>query len=455
MRRPTMTVELSAGRSVVMLPDQLLLIGTSCKSAPLAIRERLAFPEEAVPDALAILRGCATEALLLSTCNRTEVYLVAADVREALEGALRLLAARSGLALADVRQACYELHDRDAARHLVEVATGVDSLVVGDHQILGQVGKACQVAQGAGTLGPVLSRLGQSAQRAGKRARTDTAIGRHAASVSLAAVRLAQEMLGPLGGRTALVIGAGKTSSLVGQALRAQKAREIHVASRTIEKARDLAARVGGQPWPLDAVAALLPGVDMLFSGTSAPGVVLTVPLIAEAQARRHGRRLLLIDHPVPRDIDPAVKQLPGVSLYDLDDLKAICERNQRARQEALDDVSAIVEEETEDFCSWWQSRESVRYVAMLRSWADSVRRQEVSKSVRRLSLTAEERGAIEAMSEAIVSKLLHLPTMYIKTRGEDEAHQIVQEVYGLAMPRDESTRDVESRLAVGAVGRD
>ncbi len=438
-----------------MLPGQLLLLGTSCRSAPLAIRERLVFPEEAVPEALADLRGCAREALLLSTCNRTEVYLVAEDVPGVLEGARRLLAARSGLTPADVQRACYERHGREAARHLVAVATGVDSLVVGDHQILGQVGRACQAAQGAGTLGPVLSRLGQSAQRAGKRARTDTAIGRHAASVSLAAVRLAQERLGPLGSRTALVVGAGKTASLVCQALRSQKAREIHVASRTVATARDLAARVGGQAWPLEAVAALLPGLDVIFSGTSAPGIVLTVPLIAEAQARRGGRPLLLIDLAVPRDIDPAVKQLAGVSLYDLDDLKAICERNQRARQEALAAVATIVEEETEDFCAWWQSRQSARCVAMLRSWADSVRRQEVSKSVRRLSLTAEERGAIEAMSEAIVSKLLHLPTMYIKTRGESAAHQIVQEVYGLAVPREEPPRDAESRVAVGAPGRD
>lgn len=413
--------------------DHLVAVGASFKTASLALRERFAIGSDAASDTLHYLKEFAQEVLILSTCNRSEVYLVGSDVEQARYGAIGLFSARSGLSPSELASAVYVLTEEAAVRHLLEVAAGMDSLVPGEHEILAQVRKAGQIAQENKSLGPILARLCQSALRAGKRARAETAIGRHPASVSLAAVRLAQGVCGPLNEKTALVLGAGKTASLVAQALKDQKIGCVLSASRTFAKAQDLARRVDGQAWPMRAVSDLLPRVDLLFSCTSAPDVVLTAAQVAAAQAQRKGRPLLLVDLAVPRDIDPQTRELLGVTLYDMDDLRAICNQNQDTRRRALADVEAIVREEAEDFCVWWQERDVTPTLVMLRSWAEAIRQGEMQKTLRKLPhLTQEEQQALHAMTEAIVNKMLHAPTRSVKAAGPVGAARVVHDIFGL-----------------------
>lgn len=419
-----------------MARSHLIAVGASFKTAPLAVRERLAIGMAAAPEALHGLREYAAEALILSTCNRTELYLVASDVKQALYGARHFFSARSGLPAEDLDDKVYGLADDAAALHFIEVAAGMDSLVPGEHEILAQVRLACQVAQETRTLGPVLSRLCQTALHAGKRARSETAIGRHAASVSLAAVRLAQEVLGTLHGRAALIVGAGKTANLVTQALRGQQLAQVHIASRRLDQAEELAARAGGQAWDMAALSQLLPTVDLLISCTSAADLVVTAPAVAEALRSRAARPLLLIDLAVPRDIDPQVRELPGVALYDIDDLRAICERNQAARKRALGQVGAIVQEEAEDFRSWWRARDASTSVALLRAWAEEVRKGEIAKTMGKLPHLAEgELQALDALTQAIIGKLLHRPTLYLKSRDGVHASQVIHDMFGITLP--------------------
>ncbi|MBI2887249.1 MAG: glutamyl-tRNA reductase [Chloroflexi bacterium] len=419
-----------------MQRGHLILIGASYRTAPLAVRERLAINDDAAPEALRYLKEYASESLVLSTCNRTEIYLVGHDAEQTLYGAMNLFSTRGGRSFQRQELGLYVLTDDSAARHLMDVASGVDSLIPGEHEILSQVRRASRLAREAGSLGPVLSRLCQMALHAGKRARTETAIGQHPASVSLASVRLAQEVCGPLQGRAALVIGAGQTASLTAQALQSCRIGAIHAANRTLAKAQELAQRVGGQAWGLDAVEALLPQVDLVISCTSAPDLVLTVEQIAAAQMERDGRPLLLIDLALPRDIDPQARELRHVALYDLEDLESICERNQAARRRALADVEAIVRQESEAFMDWWESQETIRTVARLRVWAEALRQGELEKSLRKLAhLSPQERQAIGALTEALVHKLLHAPTVYLKSSDPREAERTAWEVFGLRPP--------------------
>ncbi|MBI4499341.1 MAG: glutamyl-tRNA reductase [Chloroflexi bacterium] len=417
-----------------MPQSHLVALGVSFRTAPLGVRERLAIGTAEVPRVLHELRDYADEALVLSTCNRSEIYLVATEGEQALAGALGWFMERSGIAPEDLAGAVYRLTDGAAVHHLLEVAAGMDSLVPGEHEILAQIRGACQAAHEAGALGPVLERLGQAALRTGKRARSETAIGRHAASVSLAAVRLAQEALGSLQGRVALVLGAGKTANLVAQALRGKKLAGLHVVSRRLSGAQALAARVGAQPWEMAALPDLLPHADLVLSATSAPGTVLTASQVAAAHGQRAGRPLLLMDLAVPRDIDPQVRGLGDVALYDLDDLRVICERNKLVRIRALAQVGIIVQEEAASFSAWWQAREALSALALLRTRAETVRHAELARTLRKLPhLTAAEQHALDAMTHAIVNKLLHQPTLYLKACHGTAAAQVVKAVFGIA----------------------
>jgi len=424
----------------------LVAVGASFKTAPLALRERLAIDANATPEMLRYLREYAAEALILSTCNRSEIYLVTSNVAQGLYGARSLFAARSGLPPDELENFTYQLTDEAAAAHLLEVAAGMDSLVPGEHEIQTQVRLACQMAQAAKALGPVLSRLSQTALHTGKRARSETAVGRHAASVSLAAVRLAQEVLGSLQGRNVLILGAGKTANLVAQALRGQRANQVAIASRSLGKALALADQVGGLAREMSALPLLLSEADVIFSCTSATEIVLTAASVAESRMAGRGNPLLLVDLAVPRDIDPQVRDVPNVALYDLDDLRAICERNQAARRQALAQVGAIVKEEAEQFRAWWRARDATPSVALLRTWAEEVRQAELAKTTGKLShLSDEDLGALEALTQALVSKLLHRPTMYLKSRDGLQSAQAVHDVFGITLPEGASFGEMEA----------
>lgn len=428
--------------------NYVIVIGASHKTAPLAVRERLAINDDEAPAALHYLKECAAEAMILSTCNRTELYLVTTDVEKALNGVMGLLSARSGVPLQQQECGIYSYADDVAVCHFLEVAAGMDSLVPGEHEILTQIRRANSTAREHGALGPILERLCQVALHAGKRARTETSIGRHPASVSLAAARLAQEVFNGLRGRSALVVGAGQTARLTAQALRSCGIGTIHAINRTLAKAQEMAQQVGGQAWEMRALSLLLPRVDIVVSCTSASETILFMEDFVAAQSCRHSSPMLLIDLAVPRDIDPHAREVSGVTLYDLDDLQRICERNQAVRRQAIGQVEEIVQQEARGFQRWRQEREATRLVAALRESAEEMRSGEIAKSLKKLShLSTTEQEAIEALTIALVNKLLHNPTVFLKTSDVLESTRVALTVFGLALPSEDSEIEVRDLL--------
>ncbi len=395
----------------------ILIVGLSHRTAPLELREALAFPKDGLPDALARLREAAgaSEAMILSTCNRVELY-VNAGAPAALEEMATFLATSHARTPAEITGALYRLAGDDAVRHAFRVAASLDSMVLGESQILGQVKEAYQLAEQAGTLGPALTTLRNRSIAAAKRTRTDTGIGRNAVSVSHVAVELARKIFGDLTGRHVLLVGAGKMSEIAARSLVRGGARAVVVGGRTFERACELADALGGRAVPLESLGQELTQADVVLSGTGAAGIVITRAHVEQARAKRRHRPLFLIDIAVPRDVDPAVRELDGVFLYDMDDLRAVAEANLRERQKEADDAEAIVGAELHGFLDWLRARDAVPLLVELRQRAEEIRRGELEKARKRLgALTPEQEQAVDGLTAAIVNKLLHGPTVQLK----------------------------------------
>jgi glutamyl-tRNA reductase len=387
----------------------LVLVGTSHHHAPVELRERVAVPREETEALARTLAGPKGEAVCLSTCNRTELYVAGPDAERRAEAALLEL---SGLGEDELAPALYRLRDEAAALHLFRVAAGLDSLVPGEGEILGQV----RAAYEEGAAGPVLDRVFRQALYAGKKVRSQTAIGESPASVSSAAAALAQQVFGDLSGTRILVIGAGKVSELAARNLLSRGAEIAWVANRTLDAAAELARRLGGEALPLDRAAGELRNADVVVSSTSAPDFVLLRDDVEPAVAGRKGRPLLFIDLAVPRDLDPEIGRLPDCYLYDIDDLEAVVAETLAGRRQEGKRAEAIVAEEAERFREWRASLDVVPAIASLRARAEEIRTAELAKAEGRLGrLTEGERLAVESVTAQIVNKLLHLPTVRMK----------------------------------------
>jgi glutamyl-tRNA reductase len=387
---------------------RLVLVGTSHHRAPLELRERVAFGHEQARNLAVRLAGERGEAVCLSTCNRTELYL-AADAAESAEQ--EAVAALAELEPA-VEQALYRLRDNAAALHLFRVAAGLDSLVPGEGEILGQV----RAAHELGATGPVLDRVFRQALHAGGKVRAQTAIGESPASVSSAAAALAEQVFGHLDGSAILLVGAGKVGEQAARNLISRGARISFVANRTLERARELAGRLGAEALPLDGLEAALAEADVVVASTSAPGFVLDASTVSRALGRRRGRRLLLIDLAVPRDLDPAIHDLDGCYVYDIDDLESIVAETLSGRRREAERAEAIVAAEADKFHEWHASLEVVPAIASLRARAEEIRKAELRKADALLGrLDESQRRAVESITAQIVNKLLHLPTVRMK----------------------------------------
>ena len=382
---------------------RLVLVGVSHHRAPVELRERAALGREEAAELSRRLTGETCEAVCLSTCNRTELYLAdeAGDEAERkAEAALLALETELGPAL-------YRLRDEAAALHLFRVAAGLDSMVPGEGEILGQV----RVAYENGAPGPFLDRLFRQALHAGKKARAETAIGESPASVSSAAAALAEQVLGDLRGRKILAVGAGKVSELAARNLLSRGAEIAWIANRSADRAADLGRRFGGAALPLEAVERELAHADVLISSTSAPDWILERAQVERALRPRKGRPLLLIDLAVPRDLDPAIHELDGCYLYDIDDLQAVVAESLAGRRREAERAEAIVVEEAERFRLWQASLDVVPAIASLRARAEEIRAAELEKA----RLSDSERRAAESVTAAVLNKLLHLPTIRMK----------------------------------------
>ncbi len=416
----------------------VLLVGTSHHHAPVEVRERVALDGAAAAGVAARLAGEVGEAVCLSTCNRTEIYLAAADERRAEDAARAFFLELAG---AEIEPLLYRLHGEAAALHAMRVAAGLDSMVPGEGEILGQVRSAFE----AGRPGPQLDRLFRQALYAGKKVRAETAISESPTSVASAAAALAQQVFGELDGRSVLVVGAGQTGELAARNLAKRGAQIVAIANRD-GGARGLASRVSARAIPLDLVAEVLPEVDVVISSTSAPGYVLGAPEVTRALSKRKGMPMLLIDIAVPRDVDPAVHALEGCYLYDIDDLESVVEHTLAGRREEAVHAEAIAAAEAARFAEWQSSRDVVPAIAELRERAEAIRAGELARAEGVLArLSESERRLVESVTAGIVNKLLHLPTVRLKeaAAGADGTAyaDTVRHLFGL----DERTEDERS----------
>jgi glutamyl-tRNA reductase len=397
----------------------IFTVGISHKTAPVEVREQLAFTSAELPDALRHLRDELGGAIILSTCNRTELYItIPPEEVESVDGLVSLLPRSKGLSEAFDPLRFYVLHDQEAVRHLHRVAAGVDSMVLGEAQILGQVREALAQAQHARSAHPLLARLFRSAIASGRRARSETNIGRYSVSVSSTAVALAKRTLNKLSDRTVLIVSAGESGKLAAKSLLDSGASNIIVTNRTYAKARELATKLGGEAIPFNKLGEAVAAADIVISATESESFVLNYEDVQTVMAERKGRPLLLIDIAVPRDIDPCVRDVTSVHLYDIDDLQKVADTNMKQRAGEVHKVEGIIDEEIGRFNDWWRSLEVLPTIAALRQQAETSRRSELERTLKRLDLTPEEERRIEAMTSAIVKKILHKPIAHLKTNG-------------------------------------
>jgi len=395
---------------------KIVLVGLSHHVAPVELRERVAVAPEA---AAALARqlaehggGPEAEAVCISTCNRMELYLASRDAAAAEEQAISALSKLAGMDVEELRPRLYRLQDEAAATHLFRVAAGLDSMVPGEGEILGQVKSAYE----AGNAGPILDHLFRQALHAGKKVRTETAIGQSPASVSSAAAALAQQVFGELEGRRVLVIGAGKTGEQAARALAARGATIATVVNRSPERGAAVAAQVGAVSVSFDQIESELEQADVVVAATGAPGLVLRREQVARTLRGRKGRPLFLIDIAVPRDLDPEIHELDGCYLYDIDDLEAVVAASLAGRRREASRAESIIAEEADRYREWKASLDVVPAVAALRARAEEIRQGELERVEGRLAkLDATERNMVEAITAQIVNKLLHLPTVRMK----------------------------------------
>jgi glutamyl-tRNA reductase len=405
---------------------QIVLIGLSHRTAPVEMRERVDFAARGLRGALETLarRGSAAEAVVVSTCNRAEIYAAAEDVAAARRDLAAFVGDFHGIGAGDVEPHLYDALGVDAARHLFRVAAGLDSLVVGEPQVFGQVKAAHAAATEAGTAGPLLNRLFHASFVVGKRVRTETALGSGAVSVSFAAVSLARKIFGDLTGRTVAVVGAGEMGKLTAQHMKSQGVHHVTIVSRTMGHAARTAESIGGAsaaPW--DELEAVLAASDIVITATGAGAPILTKAKIEAVMRPRRNRPLFIIDIAMPRDVEPAAGEIEQVFLYNVDDLQATVRENLARRESEVTRAETIVSEEIDKFAAWLQSRGAVPTIVALRQRFEAIRRSELERLDFKLaSLPPDARARVEEVTHLIVEKLLLTPTEQLKAAGDADA---------------------------------
>lgn len=420
------------------MTSELLALGISHKTAQVAVRERLAFTEaHAAKFAQQALESeHVHEAVLISTCNRTEIYLVVGDPLKAEAEVLGMLSQRAGIRPTELAEAIYSPRNCDAARQLYRVTAGLDSMVVGEAEVQGQIRRAHELASDAKCTGPLTNRLFAAALTAGKRVRSETSIGQGRMSVPSVAVDLATSVIGALRERHVVIIGAGETSELTAQALAAQGAGTVFLANRHADRALSIAQRFGGSVVGLDRLPEQLAKADIVVSSTSSPHPIVGEEELRMVMGARDCRPLLLIDIAVPRDVDPRCGQIDGVILYDIDDLQAVIARNLGAREEVLPQAEEIVEEEIRRFARWLGHRDALPTVSALHEQADGLVAAVLAENEDRWeSASAKDLQRVEAIAKAVANRLLHEPTLRLRSLSERRSHaslELVRELFGL-----------------------
>ena len=412
----------------------LLVLGLDHRTAPVELRERLSVERDQLPEALAQLAEYVPQSVIVSTCNRTEVYTYDPDDIGLVGRVGDFLIGYSGVPGDELERHIYQLWESDCVAHLFRVASGLESMIVGERQILGQVRAAFSVASQDGYTKSPLTRVFHDALRAGRRVHRETNIGQHSRSVSRAAVQLARGLFDRLDDRRALVIGAGDAGRMVARALADAGVRQITVANRTHWRAEDLARDLGGVATPFEKLADALVEADLVISSTGSPGYVVDEAMVADALARRDGEEpIMLIDIAVPRDIEPSVGDLERARLYDIDSLAQVAEVSLDGLADEVRKASKLVDAELSRFSEWWHSSDTMELVVGIRRRADVVRRDEVARTLRMLG--EDEDGdlaqRLHAMTNALVKKLLHQPTVELRSGDNTTDYRVALRLFG------------------------
>lgn len=411
----------------------LFALGLNHHTAPLAIRERVSFQPQALNEALVDLTRSrqVPEAAILSTCNRTEVYFTARQAEYAADW----LASFHALPLNDLSPFLYTLPHRDAIRHVFRVASGLDSMVLGEPQILGQVKEAARRAEEAGTLGSHLHKLFQNTFSVAKEVRSTTAIGANIVSMAAAAVHLSERIFERMSDQKVLFIGAGEMIELCAAHFSGARPRQITIVNRTEARARALASRCGAEVASLDSVAELLPGFDVVVSCTGSPLPIVGLGMVERAIRKRRHRPMVMVDLAVPRDIEPEIGQLDDVFLYTVDDLAQVVDAGLESRQAAVVEAEAIIDDRVASFLHWLDARDAVPTIRALRSHAEELRAAEVERAARLLAKGEDPGKVLEMLSHGLTNKFMHGPTRFLnQAEGEHlaDAAQLLKRVFNL-----------------------
>lgn len=420
----------------------LIALGLNHQTAPVALRERISFAPEALAEALRRLRHQpgVREAAILSTCNRTEIYCATED--PSASAVIDWLCQHHGLARSQLDEFLYHHQEAQAVRHLFRVATGLDSLVLGEPQILGQVKDAYQRARAAGTLSSALERLFQNTFAVAKRVRSDTRIGANPVSVAFAAVRLAHQVFAEFDRATALLVGAGDTIELVARHLAEARVHRLFIANRTLGNAQTLAERFEGHALALADIERHLHEADVVICSTAAVEPVLRRGMVEAAFRRRRGRPMLIIDLAVPRDVEPEVGLIDDVFLYTVDDLGAVIEENMRSRREAAREAEAIIDLQVEHFVSWWKALDDHGALRELRSGAEQLRDEALAKALTQVKGEAGAEAALRWLASTLTNKLLHAPSANLRAAALRGDADLLQAARRLFQPPERPGRD-------------
>jgi glutamyl-tRNA reductase len=417
----------------------LILVGINHRTAPVDVRERLSIPEPRLGETTVELRQVdgIDGAALLSTCNRVEAIVSTRD-EDVITNVVEWLAARASAARADLEKHLYIVRHGDVVKHLFRVASGLDSMIVGEPQIGGQVRKAFLAAHELGTLDPLLTQLYENTMRVAKRVRTDTGIGEHAVSVPFAAVELARKIFGRLRGLQVLLLGAGEIGELTAEHLHAQEVRQVFVANRSHDRALELARRFDGEAVQFDRFDEQLGRCDIVIASTGAPHFLIEPDHVERALDTRKNRSLFLIDLSVPRNINPAVAGVDGAYLYNVDDLQQVADANRELRQAKAVDAEQIVLREVEAFRGRLVAQDAVPTILELQQRLETIRQAELEKCLRKMGpMTAEQRATVEMFSSQLVNKILHYPILELKDGAEEPQERAalrrtIRKIFGL-----------------------
>lgn len=413
------------------------IFGVSHKTAPVAVRERLAVDAEQLPDALRglVQDGGVSEALILSTCNRTELYC---DLEPAANGyPLEWLVRYNNIDAAALQSHIYTLDEEQAVRHALRVACGLDSMVLGEPQILGQLKQAYQAAVGQGTAGRILNRLFQHSFYVAKQIRTQTAIGENPVSVAFAAVKLAKQIHGDLSDKKALLVGAGDTITLVAHHLRANNIADLIIANRTFARSQELASRFEGRAVSLNELPQHLSAADIVVTSTASRLPLITEGAVRAALKKRRGLPMFIVDLAVPRDVEPGAAEVADVYLYSVDDLNQVVGENARLREAAAAEAEEMINIQAQSYLDWLQSQDSTEAIVAIRDQVDAVKTQLLNKAHRRLAAGDDVEDVLNAFANGLVNRLLHKPTVKIREAGVDGRDEIVRIARDILDPSD------------------